>query len=1098
MQKLKEKLYASPSFSKCKVPAIPGSEIRVTGLKGSLRAFFLSYLVEIHKKKIIYITSDGDSAERLRDDLEIIIGKKMVGFLPAAEISPYEERDPNPSLIRLRLESIQQMIEYQDGIIVALLNGIMSKIPTPEKFIDHQFTLAKGNTTNYESMIELLIKAEYKRCDIVEDVGFFAVRGGIIDVYPWTYDDPVRIEFFGDVVESMRTFNVISQRSINEIGELDILPFLKSEGDLQDIFSYLPQESLVVLEDKDKIKNDASEFSLQVKLNYQKNVNNNIYPPTPDEKYLNWGQLEFKMRNYPIIEFGIIFNRNLASYSFKSSPPLTFAGNLNRLFSYLKKVNHQKSSIIIQCDSNQQAERLFEILEDEGLEEKTRISIPSLHNGFIFPEVNVQVLTDHEIFDRFKRRHTYKRFKNGEYLRSLNALNLYDYVVHIDYGIGQYLGLETIKSGKTKRECIKLIYADGDTLFVSVDRLNRVQKYSSENDIIPKLTKLGSGDWEKIKKRTKESISKIAAELIQIEAARKIHESYSFSQDTHWQRELEASFPFEETEDQQRSINEVKKDLEQKTPMNRLLCGDVGYGKTEVALRAAFKVIMDGKQVALLVPTTILAFQHFQTFKERLSLFPVYLEMLSRFRSGKAQKEIISRLEKGDIDIIIGTHRLLSDDVKFKDLGLLIIDEEQRFGVTHKEVLKRKRTTIDILTMTATPIPRTLHLALMGARELSHIETPPRNRLPVITEILEWDDDIIMQAVIKEIDRGGQVYFVHNRVQTIGGIKRILEELVPGAKIAVAHGQLPEKQLEKIMLEFINKKYDILVSTMIIENGLDIPNVNTIIINNADKFGLAQLYQLRGRVGRSKEQAYAYLLVTHSYHLTNLAQKRLRAIQDFTDLGSGFKVALRDLEIRGIGNILGKEQSGNIQSIGFDLYCKILDQSVRRLKAELDNVKIGGEYEHYTDPKIDVDFDLIIPQEYIFSEAERVSIYHRLVNFLTLEEIEKVKEELLDRFGPVPNAVINLIDIIEMKILAGKMLASRIILKNGFLKIHFDPLIKSEEKFFTHTLPDLMYQKKSNTRFVGDQNNPILELTLSGNSRDEQISFAKKLLKSII
>jgi transcription-repair coupling factor (superfamily II helicase) len=660
------------------------------------------------------------------------------------------------------------------------------------------------------------------------------------------------------------------------------------------------------------------------------------------------------------------------------------------------------------------------------------------------------------------------------------------------------MGLETIAIGKNQRECIKLVYADDDTLFVSIDRLNRVQKYSSESDLKPKLTKLGSGDWEKAKYRTKESVKKIAADLIQMNAARKTHKGFAFSEDTHWQRELEASFTFEETEDQLRSIFEVKNDLEKSVPMDRLLCGDVGYGKTEVALRAAFKVIMDGRQVALLVPTTILAFQHFHTFKERMRIFPINLEMLSRFRSIKEQNTVLSKLEKGGVDLIIGTHRLLSDDVKFKDLGLLIIDEEQRFGVTHKEKLKKIRTMVDILTMTATPIPRTLHLALMGARELSHIETPPRNRLPVITEIHEWDDELILQAITREIDRGGQVYFVHNRVQTIDGIRRILEEMVPNAKIAVAHGQLPEKQLEKIMLDFINKKYDVLVSTMIIENGLDIPNVNTLIIDKADKFGLAQLYQLRGRVGRSNEQAYAYLVIPPLSRLTSLAQKRLRAIQDFTDLGSGFKVALRDLEIRGIGNILGKEQSGNIQSVGFELYCKILNHAVNNLKAEMEKSEESNEREQYTDPKIDVDFDLVIPHEYIYSEPERVTIYHRLVNFQSLEDLERIREELRDRFGPVPDTVINLINAIEIKILAGKIFASRVIVKSGILKLHFTPLIQKEDGFFKKILPNLMNQKKSTVQFMGDQDNPTVQISLTGNSHEQQIIFAKNMLKSLI
>jgi transcription-repair coupling factor (superfamily II helicase) len=628
--------------------------------------------------------------------------------------------------------------------------------------------------------------------------------------------------------------------------------------------------------------------------------------------------------------------------------------------------------------------------------------------------------------------------------------------------------------------------------------LNNVQKYTSEEEGVPKLTRLGTGEWERLKKRTKDSIQKIATELIDLQAKRKTQKGFAFSQDTHWQRELEASFPYEETEDQLKSIDEVKLDLETEIPMDRLLCGDVGYGKTEVALRAAFKTVMDGKQVVILVPTTILAYQHFQTFRERISEFPVNIEMLSRFRTPKEQKEVIRKLESGETDIIIGTHRLLSDDVKVKDIGLLIIDEEQRFGVKHKEKLKKLRVSVDILTMTATPIPRTLHLSLMGARDLSNIETPPRNRLPVITEIHEWDDDLIYQAITREIERQGQVYFVHNKVKTIDGVRKILNEIVPTAKIVVAHGQLPERDLERIMLDFIHKKYDVLVSTMIIENGLDIPNVNTIIIDHADKFGLAQLYQLRGRVGRSEAQAYAYLLVPHVSRLTDLSQKRLRAIQDFTDLGSGFKVALRDMEIRGIGNILGKEQSGNIQAVGFDLYCKLVDESVQNLKMEVEGEETINILRRYTDAMIDVDFDLMIPADYISSESERVSIYHRLVNYNNPTELNNIKKELADRFGPVPENVLRIIDAIELKILAGKLYASQVSLRNEKLIIKFSDDMRKDQDFQEKIIPGIMNLKDTKVQFTGNQENPNVQFALTADTKDQQIEQAKNILQNII
>jgi transcription-repair coupling factor (superfamily II helicase) len=838
---------------------------------------------------------------------------------------------------------------------------------------------------------------------------------------------------------------------------------------------------------------------------YQKHIINHVFPEPPDKLYLDIQSLNVTLNRFPIILFNLVPEKNSLVQNLKCSLPPKFGGNINTLIQYVKNTKKKGLATLLQCDTEIQAERLHDILEDENVDDLVDLTVGSVHQGFIFPEAKLQILTDHEIFDRFKRRKTYRRFKNGEYLRSLSSLNLNDYVVHIDYGIGKYMGLAIVELNNNKRECVKLQYTDGDFLFVSIDRLNRIQKYSGEDGVQPKLTKLGTGEWDRTKKKTKESVQKIAMDLVGLYAKRKSQKGTAFSSDSHWQKELEASFPYEETEDQLRSINEVKRDQELNIPMDRLLCGDVGFGKTEVALRAAFKVVLDGKQVAMLIPTTILAYQHFNTFKERMAEFPVNIEMLSRFRSAKEQKKILARLAEGSIDIIISTHRLLSDDLKYKDLGLLIIDEEQRFGVRHKEKIKMMRVDIDVLSLTATPIPRTLYLSLMGARDFSNIETPPTNRLPVITEIHEWDDDFIRQAIIRELNRGGQVYFVHNRVATIDAVKQSLEKIVPEAKIVVAHGQLLERKLEKVMLDFINKKYNVLVATMIIENGLDIPNVNTMIIDRSDKFGLAQLYQIRGRVGRSDKQAYAYLLIPKVTKLTDLARKRLRAIQDFTDLGSGFKIALRDMEIRGVGNILGKEQSGYIQSVGFDLYCKILDELVHELTDESENDSGKKRVELYTDPKIDVDFDFIIPYDYISDERERVMVYHRLVNFNSLEQLEKFKSELSDRFGPLTEEVNNLIDCIEIKILGGKMYAAHIFIKKNLLKINFSINAKEDEKFYVQILPKFLNLKETKMQFISNKNSFGIEITLfhdpalsEKENRSKQLCDAKNILQNLL
>jgi len=1098
MLKLKEKIFKSPSFVEFPLEKVAQIEIQLLGLTGSLKSFFVSFIAERINRPVLFLIADTDSAEKLYEDIQQISPELPVGYIPNVEQKPYEETTINPSLLQLKSEGLQNLIGRDKSITIITPSGLVSKTISPEQFIDNQIFLKKGKEIEFEGLIEFLVNSGYTRTDIVNDVGEISVRGGILDIYSWNYEEPVRLEFFGDTIESIRLFNVMTQRSMNELNEINILPNLINDELAGSIFDFIADNSIIIAENLVQFYDQIEEYLSIAEQNYSQSLERNVFHAEPVKKYLSLNEIESRLKIEKLLRLDLISDEKLFSYQFKSAPPPTFAANIGRFISFLNKSKKDAKEVYVQCESTGQAERLAEILEEEGLETAVKITSNAVHNGFLFEEINLRVLTNHEIFDRFKKRKTYKRFKNGEYLRSLKSLRLDDFVVHIDYGIGKYRGLEVIKNNNSKSECIKLEFVDGDNLYVSVDRLNRVQKYQTEGDGEPKITKLGSGEWERLKSKTKDSVQKIAAELLQLYAERKSQQGFAFSADSHWQKELEASFPYEETEDQITSINEVKKDLESSQPMDRLLCGDVGYGKTEVALRAAFKVINDGKQVALLVPTTILAYQHFQTFKERLTDFPINVDMLSRFRTRKSQKEAIEKLETGGIDLIIGTHRLLSDDVKFKDLGLLIIDEEQRFGVKHKEKLKMLRVTVDVLTMTATPIPRTMHLSLMGARDLSHIETPPRNRHPVITEIHEWDEDLIRQVISRELDRGGQVYFVHNRVRTIDGIKGIIESILPQAKIAVAHGQLPETKLEKIMMDFIHKKYNVLVSTMIIENGLDIPNVNSIIIDHADKFGLAQLYQLRGRVGRADKQAYAYLFIRDQSRLNDLARRRLKAIQDFTELGSGFRLALRDMEIRGVGNILGKEQSGYIQSVGFDLYCKIMEETVANLKNDMDIDETILDRKRSTDPKLDVDFDLIIPKEYIFNETERITIYHRLVNLTSTEEIDKLKDELTDRFGQIPFEVASLFEAIELKVLAGKIYSSRIILNKNYMKIFFAEEAQNDESFFTETIPRLMNQTMAKVQFINKPDSLGVSVKLVGGNRIEQLEFAKNILKYVV
>ena len=1101
MTDLIKKLFDLEVFSRISELIRHHKFIHIGGLQGSSRAFVCKYINEKNGQPLIYIANDLDSAEQLRDDLELINGDKKVAFLPALNFEPYDANDPNPSLVSLRLESLQHFIESDNWIAVTYPEGISETFPTPEQHIDNQIYFKIGNEVKFSDLPDHLQHIGFERSDVVEKVGDYSIRGGIIDIYAWNYENPVRFEFYGNTIESIRQFDVLSQRSIESVEELTILPNFSENNQSIFIDSLIPDNTILFFEDFQTVRQKLDFHFNRSKEIFEKHKALLIDEIEPTKKYFSADKLDKMILKHHYLKSDLVKSPETEIINFNFKPHPDFNGRIKSFLEYLRKQgeSEQPPAIYIQTISSNQLNRFRDIIEEEEILFNGRFEVGSLHSGFIVPQQNLQVLTDHEIFNRYKKRKTYRRFKSGEYLRQLSNLNLYDYVVHIDYGIGKYMGMERVNYGNVTKECIKIAYQDNDFLFVTVDRLNRVQKYSTEDSIPPKLTKLGGTEWERVKKKTKDSLKIIASELIQIYAGRKAQGGYKFSQDNYWQKELEASFLYEETEDQQKSIQSVKEDMESDKPMDRLLCGDVGFGKTEVALRAAFKAVIDGKQTAILTPTTILAFQHYTTFKDRLAEFPVTVEMLNRFRTAKQQKEILEKLASGKIDIIIGTHRLISDDVHFKDLGLLVIDEEQRFGVRQKEKLKKLRLSVDILSMTATPIPRTLHMALMGARDLSHINTPPRNRLPVHTEIIHWNEDHLYEILRREIGRGGQIYFVHNRVETIDAIKSSLEEIIPEARITIGHGQLPERQLEKVMLDFMGRKFDVLVASMIIENGLDIPNVNTIVINRADRFGLAQLYQLRGRVGRSDQQAYCYLVVPPLDKITELARKRLRAIQDFTDLGSGYTIALRDLEIRGAGNLLGKEQSGFVQSIGFELYCKILDEAVAELKGEVlpENLTDENTSKKYTDPKLDVDFDLLIPMEYISNELERITVYHRLVNFSSIEQIENLKHELRDRFGAPPAEVKNFFDAIELKILTSHIYAERIILKDNYLKIFFDESAKDDDTFFKEIIPKLMQQKIARINFINRENLAI-QITLLGDTWDQKISFAKKLLQHVV
>ena len=900
------------------------------------------------------------------------------------------------------------------------------------------------------------------------------MRGGILDIFPFVGDNPIRLEFWGDTVESIREFDVLSQRSIRELQIANIVASLHNDfADLSQsqvsVFEYLSSDALLLFDEPLLIEKEIEEL--------QQEGYSNIF---------NWKMIEKNANAFVRYDHTIIQNfQSKICIDFQSHPQPPIVGSIKRLIEQVSKFSNQGNKVYLACDTKEEGERLDGLIEEEltapneleaGNQKTEAINQESedifqmqenvekeksqnennvlpityqllpeaLHSGFIYPPANIVIFTEHEIFGRLKRRGTAKRkmFK-GFTQKELQQLKRGDFVVHQDYGIGRFAGLQKIKVHGIETEVMKLVYEENDALYVHLNFINRVQKYSSQEGHTPKLSKLGGADWDRLKLRARKKIKDIARDLIKLYARRKHEQGFAFASDTHWQKEMEASFLYEDTPDQAKSTLDVKQDMEQPSPMDRLICGDVGFGKTEVAVRAAFKAVMNGKQVAVLVPTTILAHQHFHTFLDRIGRYSVRVESLTRFRPKNEQKKVLEALKEGKVDILIGTHRLLSKDVVFKDLGLLIIDEEQRFGVTSKEKLRQLRASVDTLTLTATPIPRTLQFSLMGARDLSLINTPPRNRIPIQTEIAQFDLQLIHEVIMKELHRSGQVYFVHDRIQNIDLIRAMLEEHVPKARIHVAHGQMKGHELEKAMMDFLEKKYDVLLCTKIIESGIDIPSVNTIIINRADRFGLAELYQLRGRVGRSNIQAYAYLLTPPLSILPHVTLRRLQAIQEFTELGSGFNLAMRDLEIRGAGNLLGGEQSGFILEMGFEMYQRVVEEAVAELKEDefndLVEKKIGDRTKIKIETVIETDIEALIPDIYIEHDAERLDIYRRLYRCELLEDVNIMRAELKDRFGEYPEEVEHLFQQIELKVIALKTGFIKVKLEGEVITLHFPP-----------------------------------------------------------
>jgi transcription-repair coupling factor (superfamily II helicase) len=1008
--------------------AATGSPVSVSGLAGSLKGLFAGMLFAKRKQQLVFVAADEVSANNIWNDALQLLPEEQVLLIGDQFTHTHTAMRSADSTLAVQAEQLRNLIADPVRLAVTDSMTFVQRFPSVKEVSSASVTIRRYDAMKQEDLVSRLAYGGFERHEFVTASGTYAVRGGLVDVFPVGFMNPIRFEFFGDSVDSIREFDATSQRSIRHYDEVDFLAAMFLTESIADerhgtICEYFDPGAMLLIEDMEQMHR-AVEM-----LKYDS-------PAIDDIQLYSRVFIDPLVRSTP------------AQYDVKAMSQPFFNNSIKLLQEHLTAADESNTAVFLVAESDQQKRRLEELL----LQEETvgpfdaparEVHLCPLSEGFVLPDASITVLTEHQIFQRKKIHRKPPRRAPGLSLREIQQLREGDYVVHVDKGIGRFAGLQEIKISGGMQETAKVIYAGGDVLYVNLNYINRLQKYTSEEGHAPKLSKLGSGEWDRIKARTKKHLKDIARDLIKLYAKRKMSEGYAFSSDTQWQKEMEASFIYEDTPDQFKATVDVKRDMEQQSPMDRLVCGDVGYGKTEVALRAAFKAVMDGKQVAVLVPTTLLAQQHYNTFHDRLHRYSLEVDSLSRFKSTAQQKELLEKLQSGKLDIVIGTHRLLSADVKFKDLGLLIIDEEHRFGVAAKEKLRKMREHIDTLAMTATPIPRTLNFSLLGARDLSIIETPPTNRLPILTYILPFQDDVILGGIKKECARGGQVYFVHDRVADIELLAEKLRHIAPGYRFAVAHGQMKPAELERIMMRFLERRIDVLVTTKIIESGIDIPNANTIFINRAERFGLAELYQLRGRVGRSNTQAYSYFVVPKQMKVTRDALRRLQAIEEFSELGSGFQLAMRDLEIRGAGNMLGAEQSGFIAEIGFELYMSTLEEAVSELKGE----EFSNLFQDVEPPKqpprpeviIEVGLDAFLPNEYVPGSTERFELYRRLYNATDESQIADVEHEIIDRFGPAPQQAQNLFGIVRVRLLASRIGLTRVTLDDDTVKLVLPP-----------------------------------------------------------
>ena len=1133
----------------------------VFGLSESQKSHAVSSLLYPVDRQCLYVTYSDIQAKKVYEDIEFYLGDRAM-HLPPRDIVFYDVAAHSTQLSGQRLKVLEALVLGKQQVVVTSIEALLCIQTPPSIFKEGLISIEVGQELSMEGLAHDLVGIGYERVSNVEGRGQFSIRGGILDIYPMTQDSPCRIEFFGDEVDSIRHFDVLSQRSTDKLNSLSISPARElvlsrdilnqgiarikkdltktidksknpkdeklkekigaliegiEEGvfyknlenyfpffypDRNTILDYIDSSAVIVLDEPSRIKEGFESWEHGFTEQFKTLLEDREVLPEQSKLFIGYDELLSGIEKYNQLALQAL-PRTVPGYSpksiynFSSRGIPSYHGKIDVLVEDLKYWRDHNYSVILFAGNTSRAKNLVSNLYDKSidaifsptiegtiLERQIVVLAESISAGFEYPEGRFALVSDKEIYGVGKDKKARKAPSKKSKLDPFTDLKVGDYVVHETHGIGKYLGIETLVVNNQKRDYLNIKYSGTDRLYIPTDQVDVIQPYIGVDDKPPKLSKLGGTEWQRTKNKVRQSVQKLAIDLVELYAKREAAQGFQFSPDTPWQRQFEDMFPYEETPDQERAIKDIKRDMESSKVMDRLLCGDVGYGKTEVAIRAAFKAVMDGKQVALLAPTTLLAHQHFNTFTSRFEDFPVKIQVLSRFKTPAQQRDILKSLKQGNIDIIIGTHRLLSKDVAFKDLGLLIVDEEQRFGVGHKETIKNIKKNVDVLTLTATPIPRTLHMSLIGIRDISIIETPPEDRLPVQTYVVEYNDALIRDAIMREVHRGGQVYFVYNKVRSMERMAERLRKLVPEVKIRMAHGQMSESVLEKVMLDFYDKKFDVLLCSTIIESGLDIPNANTVIIYDADHFGLSQLYQIRGRVGRSNRLAYAYLTYRKDKILSEVAEKRLRAIKEFTEFGAGFKIAMRDLEIRGAGNILGPQQHGHMAAVGYELYCKLLEEAIRNLK--------GEQPKKTVDVTIDIKVNAYIDNEYIPSEGQKIEIYKKIAAIESLQDKYDVEEELEDRFGDMPSPVINLVNIAYIKALASKFSIVEITHKDRevILKLSDPKAIDSR------LLMRILNENRNRLSYDG-RRIPMLKISLPNTNPTTALTETKNILEQL-